>query len=141
MHHLRNFPIHQGSTSPHSTKLDHSTVQNEQEPEEQEIEHAPVSNAKEQEEQEMEHPPVQNEYEPMEQENPRNRPTTGKKEVVYKVPPGCGKRVKRIWNHLYETKCHSDLSRECIIIYHYISPSACAYISTGRKHALNSKYA
>ena len=28
--------------------------------------------------------------------------------------PGCGQRVKKIWNHLYQTKQHSNLTGGCV---------------------------
>ncbi len=44
--------------------------------------------------------------------SPRSKPY-GRREVTCMVP-GCGQRVKKIWNHLYQTKQHANLTSECI---------------------------
>lgn len=39
----------------------------------------------------------------------------GRREVTCMVP-GCGQRVKKIWNHLYQTKAHNNLTGEIYVI-------------------------
>lgn len=45
----------------------------------------------------------------LEESHPADLQPPGRKEVTCMVP-GCGQRVKKIWNHLHQTKRHSNLT-------------------------------
>lgn len=61
-------------------------------------------------------PSIPDQHQPQPDPAVRSRPA-GRKEVTCMVP-GCGQRVKKIWNHLYQTKQHSNLSGESVCMMH-----------------------